>query len=132
MLEKFFSFRIDPSKELEDSLDTFNKLVHDITNAGDKVSEEYKAVVLLNAIPHTYKEVKVEIKYGKDTLTHDIVINSLRSKEHELKIERNNGALENLFVRDRTLTRSNTTHESLGNQGTSHRKKFKSGDRSKS
>lgn len=52
----FFSFKIDPTKDLEDSLDSFNKLMQDITNVGDKVSEEYKAVVHLNAIPKTYKE----------------------------------------------------------------------------
>ena len=58
LLENFFSFKIDPSKDLDDNLDVFNKLVQDITNCGEIVSEEYKAVILLNAIPDIYKEVK--------------------------------------------------------------------------
>ena len=58
LLENFFSFKIDPSKDLDDNLDVFNKLVQHITNCGETVSEEYKAVILLNAIPDIYKELK--------------------------------------------------------------------------
>lgn len=132
LLEKFFSFRIDPTRDLEDSLDIFNKLVQDIINTGEKVSDEYKTVVLLNAIPEAYKEVKDAIKYGRDTLTPDIVIDSLRSKELELKSERGNSGHENLFARGRTLSRSSGTQESHNNQGNNSRRKFKSRCRSKS
>lgn len=107
-----FSFRIDPTKDLEDNLDTFNNLVQDITNAGYIVYEGYKVVVLLNTIPETYKEVKDTIKYSRDILISYIVINSLRSKELELEIERGNAGSENLFVRGRTLSRFNSTQES--------------------
>ena len=73
--------------DLDDNIDVFNKLVQDIINCGEIVSEEYNIIILLNAIPDTYKEVKNAIKYGRDTLTHEIVIDSLRSKEIELKHE---------------------------------------------
>lgn len=49
-MERLFSFKIDSSNDLDDNLDTFNNLVQDIINTVDKVSNEYKAVVLLNAI----------------------------------------------------------------------------------
>jgi len=81
VLERFFSSKLDTSKDIEGNLDTFNKLVRDITNAGDKISNEYNTVVLLNAVPDTYRDVKAAIKYGRDTLTSDIVINYLRSRE---------------------------------------------------
>lgn len=55
--------------------------------------------MLLNVIPETYKEVKAVIKYGRDTLIPDIVINSLRSKELEFKTEKGNNGPANLFVR---------------------------------
>lgn len=55
------------------------------------MSEEYKTIILLNVIPDTYKEVKNAIKYSRDTLTPEIVINSLRSKEFELRSERKYG-----------------------------------------
>ena len=66
---------------LDDNLDVFNKLVQNIINCGEIVSEEYKTIILLNVIPNTYKED------GRDTLTPEIVIDSLRSKEMELKHE---------------------------------------------
>jgi len=73
--------------DLDDNIDVFNKLVQDIINCGEIMSEEYKIIILLNAILDTYKEVKNAIKYGKDTLTPKILIDSLRSKEMELKHE---------------------------------------------
>lgn len=36
--------------------------------------EEYKAVILLNAIPENYRKIKNAIKYGRDELTSKIVI----------------------------------------------------------
>ena len=62
LLETFFSFKIDPSKDLDDNLDVFNKLVQDITNCGETVSEEYKVVILLNVIPDIYKEGNLNTK----------------------------------------------------------------------
>lgn len=50
LMERLFSFKIDSSNDLDDNLDTFKNLVQDIINTVDKVSNEYKAVVLLNAI----------------------------------------------------------------------------------
>lgn len=133
LLENFFSFRIDPARDLEDNLDTFNKLVQDITNTGDKVSEEYKAKVLLCVILEIYKEVKATIKYGRDTFTPDMVINSLRSKELKLKTKRCNSGPEYLFVRGKILNRFDSSiQENQSNRGNNHRKKFKSRDNSKS
>lgn len=50
LMERLFSFKIDSSNDLDDNLDTFKNLVQDIINTVDKVSNEYKAVVLLSAI----------------------------------------------------------------------------------
>ncbi|KAL2471752.1 Retrovirus-related Pol polyprotein from transposon TNT 1-94 [Abeliophyllum distichum] len=60
-----------------------------ITNCGETVLEINKAIILLNAIPDSFKEVKNAIKYGRETLTPDIVIDSLKSKKRELKFEKN-------------------------------------------
>lgn len=79
---------MDPSKDLDDNLDVFNKLVQDIVNCDEAVSETYKAIILFNSIPDSYKEVKNAIKYGRDTLTPEIVVNSLRSKEMEMRAEK--------------------------------------------
>jgi len=102
LLEKNFSFNIDPSKDLDDNLDIINKLVQDITICGETISEEYKAVILLNVIPDIYKEVKNVIKYGRDTLTLEIVIDSLRSKEMELKHEKRHGEVHMMIGRSQS------------------------------
>ncbi|KAL2471748.1 Uncharacterized protein Adt_39884 [Abeliophyllum distichum] len=103
LLEKISSFKIDPSRDLDDNLDIFNKFVQDITNCGETVLEINKAIILLNVIPDSFKEVKNAIKYGRETLTPDIVIDSLKSEEIELKFEKNerkNGEVH--FVRGRS------------------------------
>jgi hypothetical protein len=79
---------MDPSKDLDDNLDVFNKLVQDIVNCDEEVSEMYKAIILFNSMPNSYRKVKNAIKYGRDTLTSEIVIDSLRNKEMEMKVEK--------------------------------------------
>lgn len=132
LLERFFSFKIDPTKDLDDNIDTFNKLVQDITNAGDKISEEYKTVILLNAIPEAYRDVKSAIKYGRDTLTPEVVINSIRSKELELKTERQGKEFEILFMRGRQPNRQYNNYPNQNHSRNNNRTKFRSKSRSKS
>ncbi|CAA2988653.1 Hypothetical predicted protein, partial [Olea europaea subsp. europaea] len=81
LIERFFNFEMDLLKDLDDNLNVFKKLVQDIVNCDETVSENYKAIILLNSILDSYKKVKNVIKYGRDTLTPGILIHSLRSKE---------------------------------------------------
>ncbi|CAH9069282.1 unnamed protein product [Cuscuta europaea] len=67
LLEKFFQFRLDMSKDIEENLD------------------DYSPIALLNAIPDSFGDVKSAIKYGRDNVTLDIVVNGLKSKELDLK-----------------------------------------------
>lgn len=120
LLESFFSFKIDSSRDLDDNLDIFNKMVQDITNCGEKITEEYKAIILLNAIPDAYKEVKNAIKYGRDTLTPEIVIDSLRSKDMKLKSEKRYGEVH--LMRGRSQIRG---HEGGGKKKGRSRSKSK-------
>ncbi|KAL2487396.1 Uncharacterized protein Adt_32152 [Abeliophyllum distichum] len=131
LLENFFSFKIDPSRDLDDNLDVFYKLVQDITNCGETVPEINKVIILLNAIPDSYKEVKNVIKYGRETLTPDIVIDSLKSKERELKFEKNerkNGEIH--FVRGRPQSRGGNGSGGGGGQNSGGNRKDR--NRSKS
>ncbi|KAL2243553.1 UNVERIFIED_CONTAM: hypothetical protein Sindi_0473300, partial [Sesamum indicum] len=57
----------------------------DIKLTGDKNINEYSPIVLLNAIPETYSDVKAAIKYGKDSVNNETVVNGLKSKEMDLK-----------------------------------------------
>ena len=108
LLEKFFKFRLDMSRDIEENLDAFTKLISDIKLCGDKNIDEYAPIVLLNVIPDSMSDVKSAIKYGRDSITLDIVVNSLKSKELDLK--QSAGGKESgevMHVRDRPQGRSN-------------------------
>ncbi|KAL0322223.1 UNVERIFIED_CONTAM: Retrovirus-related Pol polyprotein from transposon TNT 1-94 [Sesamum calycinum] len=66
LLEKFFRYKLDMSKNIEENIDEFTKLVQDIKLTGDKNIHDYTPIVLLNAIPDVYSDVKAAIKYGRD------------------------------------------------------------------
>ncbi|KAL0290839.1 UNVERIFIED_CONTAM: hypothetical protein Sangu_2558700 [Sesamum angustifolium] len=52
---------------------------------GDKNIDDYSPIVLLNAIPETYGDVKAAIKYGRDNVNLETVVSGLKSKEMDLK-----------------------------------------------
>ncbi|KAL8490945.1 hypothetical protein ACS0TY_022814 [Phlomoides rotata] len=133
LLEKFFQFKLDLNKDIDENLDIFTKLIQDIKQTGDKHIDEYTAVVLLNAIPDTYNDVKSAIKYGRDNVTLDIVVNCLKSKEHDLKHNgkgsKNSG--EVMHVRGRSSSRSHNKKKH-DNQVSDDNKKPYGNNRSKS
>ncbi|TXG73626.1 hypothetical protein EZV62_002205 [Acer yangbiense] len=66
----------------------------------EKSSDENEAIILLNSLPDSFKNVKTAIKYGRSSLTLEECISALQYKDLELKIEKNDGG-ENLFARGR-------------------------------
>ncbi|KAL2242583.1 UNVERIFIED_CONTAM: Retrovirus-related Pol polyprotein from transposon TNT 1-94 [Sesamum indicum] len=85
LLEKFFRYKLDLSKNIDENLDDFTKLIQDIKLTGDKNIDEYSPIVLLNAIPESYSDVKAAIKYGRDSVNIETVVNGLKSKELDIK-----------------------------------------------
>ena len=87
-------------------LDEFNKLTLNLANCEeDQFFYEHFAVILLNSLPESYKDVKNAIKYGRDEFSYDIVVSSLRSRELELKSEIKEMG-EGLIVRGRIKNRN--------------------------
>ena len=82
--EKFFTFKMVASKTLSGNLD--EKIVSKFKNLGDKLGDDNEAYVLLNSLLDTYKDVKNALKYGRDTITTDAIISTLRTKDLELKV----------------------------------------------
>ncbi|KAL0301442.1 UNVERIFIED_CONTAM: Retrovirus-related Pol polyprotein from transposon TNT 1-94, partial [Sesamum radiatum] len=79
----------------------------DIKLTGDKNIDDYTPIVLLNAIPETYSDVKAAIKYGRDNVSLDTVINGLKSKEMDIKTNKTNQSTSEVnFVRGRTKNRN--------------------------
>ncbi|KAL0304378.1 UNVERIFIED_CONTAM: hypothetical protein Sradi_6305900, partial [Sesamum radiatum] len=64
LLEKFFRYKLDVSKTIDDNIDGFTKLIQDIKLTSDKNIDDYTPIVLLNAIPETYNDVKQPLSMG--------------------------------------------------------------------
>ncbi|KAL2250111.1 UNVERIFIED_CONTAM: hypothetical protein Sindi_2484800 [Sesamum indicum] len=109
LLEKFFKYKLDLSKNIDENLDDFTKLIQDIKLTGDENIDDYSPIVLLNAIPDAYSDVKAAIKYGRDSVSLDIVVNDLKSKEIDLKTNRtSNNQHEVNSVRGRSKFRNSS------------------------
>ncbi|KAA0051442.1 Retrovirus-related Pol polyprotein from transposon TNT 1-94 [Cucumis melo var. makuwa] len=100
--EKLFSFKKNQNKNLDENLDEFKKLTNALNQTGEKLGAENEAAILINSIHDTYKEVKTGLKYGRETITVNSVITTLKSKELELKTENktSNAAEGKNFRRD--------------------------------
>ncbi|KAL0291218.1 UNVERIFIED_CONTAM: hypothetical protein Sangu_2540100 [Sesamum angustifolium] len=102
-----FSLQVRYVKKYEENIDEFTKLVQDIKLTGDKNIDDYTPIVLLNAIPDVYSDVKAAIKYGRDNVCLDTVINGLKSKEMDIKTNKTSQSNNEVnMVRGRTKNRN--------------------------
>ncbi|KAK0579981.1 hypothetical protein LWI29_034466 [Acer saccharum] len=111
---------MDASKGLGKNLDEFKKMTTELANAGDneKLSDENEVIILLNFLPDSFKDVKAAIKYSGTSLSLELCISALKSKELELKIEKKDN-VENLFVRGRQLVKNHNNNSNNKNKGRS-------------
>lgn len=86
--EQFLGFKMDSSKNLEENLDDFSRICIELQNSGETITDDDQAVILLNSLPESFKEVKSAIKYGRDKMSLDSILASLRLKDLELKKEK--------------------------------------------
>ncbi|TXG65726.1 hypothetical protein EZV62_007001 [Acer yangbiense] len=109
---------MNPNKNLDQNVDEFKKMTIELANAGEneKLSNENEAIILLNALPDSFKDVKAAIKYGRTSLSLEECISALKSKDLELKIE-NKDSGENLFVRGRQPNRNGNNNNNNHNKG---------------
>ncbi|TXG66083.1 hypothetical protein EZV62_007358 [Acer yangbiense] len=100
-------------ENLGQNLDEFKKMTIELTNAGDneKLSDENEAILLLNSLLKSFKDVKATIKYSRSSLTLEECISALKSKDLERRIEKKDRG-ENLFARERQL-RSSIAHNTV-------------------
>ncbi|KAL0321780.1 UNVERIFIED_CONTAM: Retrovirus-related Pol polyprotein from transposon TNT 1-94 [Sesamum calycinum] len=99
-------YKLDLSKNIDENIDDFTKLIQDIKLTGDKNIDDYSPIVLLNAIPETYGDVKAAIKYGRDNVNLETVVSGLKSKEMEKTNKPSQNQNEVNFVRGRTKNRN--------------------------
>ena len=102
--EKFFGYSMNQSKGLKENLNEFLKIIVDLNNIDGKMLDENQTVILLNSLPKTYQEVLATIKYGRDSLAMNVVLDALNTRNLEIKKERKDGEL--LMARGRSEKRS--------------------------
>lgn len=117
--QRFFSFKMEEDQSLDKNLDTFNKLVLDLSSVNAEMGEEDKAAILMNSLPKKYDNLVHTLKYSssKQTISTKEIIRSAYSIELELKqkgVITQKSADEGLFVqsRGRTDKRSKTKGKS--------------------
>ena len=103
--QKFYSFKMDEDKSMDDSVDEFTKLVNDLESLDVKIDDEDQAIFLLNSLPKPYEQLRDTLKYGRNKLSLDEVISAAYSKEHDLKQHQKPTKNEGLNVRGRSEKR---------------------------
>jgi len=96
--EQLFGFKMDPSKTLEENLDDFKVITIGLTNIDEKISDENQAILLLNSLLESYKDMKIVIKYGRESLSLENALVALRSRDLEVKKDKKSNTAKGLQV----------------------------------
>ena len=57
--DQLFGFKMDSSKTLEENLDDFKVITIALANIEEKISDENQAIILLNSLPESHKDLKI-------------------------------------------------------------------------
>ena len=106
--ERLFWFRINPAKTLDENLNEFKVITIELANTDEKISNENQAIILLNSLPESDKDLKIAIKYGRSSLTLEDVLSTFRSRDLEVMRDNRSSSAKGLQVSgqaDRNATR---------------------------
>lgn len=128
--QRFYSFKMDEDKNLDKNLDSFNKLISDLSSLNVEMSEEDQAAILLNILPKRFDNLVHTLKYssGKDTITLKEIIRSAYSIELEQKekgVNKKKPADEGLFLQTRGRTEKRSQSKGRSNNRSKSRQKSK-------
>ncbi|KAL1198005.1 Retrovirus-related Pol polyprotein from transposon TNT 1-94 [Cardamine amara subsp. amara] len=124
LLYKFYTFKMDGSKSIDQNIDDFLKTVSELASEKVTVTDEVQAILLLSSLPPHYDSMKETLKYGRESISIEDVVNAAKSKETELKakgISTSQNSGEAYVARGR---QQNKDQRNSGNRG---RSKSKSG-----
>ena len=111
--EKLFGFKIDSSKILEENLDDFNVITIGLSNINEKISNENQAIILLNYLVESYREVKTIIKYGRTSMALEDALSALRSRDIiEIKKKHKSSFVKGLYVKNKSNKKSHSRSKS--------------------
>ena len=88
---------MDPSKSLKENLDNFKVITIGLANTDEKILDENQAIFLLN--------LKIAIKYGRESLSLEDVLMVLRSRDLEVKNDKKLSFAKGLHVKGKANRR---------------------------
>lgn len=98
--EIFFTYKMENSISLSEILNEFKTLSSNFKNPGEKIRDENEAFILLNSLLEAYKEDKVALKYGRESITTYGIVSTVKTKELELmETKRKNYSAEGHFAK---------------------------------
>lgn len=104
---ELYGFKMKDQRTIDENIDDFLKIVGDLSHLSIDVPEEVQAVLLLNALPVKYDQLKETLKYSREAIKVEDVASSARSKEKEMKsLSSTRAGSEGLYVRGRSDGRS--------------------------
>ena len=64
--QRLYSYKFTEDKSVIEQLGDFNKAIDDLENIDATIGDEDKAILLLNALPKSYEQLRDAIMYGRD------------------------------------------------------------------
>ena len=61
---------MDSSKSLEENLDEFKKIIVSLTNIDEIFFDENQAIIILDSLADSFKDLKATINYGRESNYH--------------------------------------------------------------
>ena len=83
--KKLYRFQYKKGISMIEHLDDYNKILADLQNLDVEISDEDKALLLLNSLPDTYEHLTTTMLYGKDEVKFIDVSNALVNNEYRKK-----------------------------------------------
>ena len=104
--KKMFSLRMIEGASLDEHIDEFNKVCDELETIDEGLSDESKALLLINSLPKSYEHFVDALLYGRQSLSLEEVKSALGTKK--LKDRQDNPeseSSEGLMARDRSEKR---------------------------
>ena len=119
LLRRLFRFQMSRGTSLAAHVNNYTKLLSDLANVDEKISDEYKAIILLGSLPdEEYDTFVLTLLNGRSSISYSEVTNALTNYD--------------LRRKDKETSRASTSGEALSTRGRSPYPKGGNRGRSKS
>ncbi|CAM8990906.1 unnamed protein product [Rhodiola kirilowii] len=86
LLCRLFNFKMNQSWSIQENLDVFLKLTQDLARCEETIKETFQVVILLNALPSQFDNLKDVIQYGRDEITLTKILEAIIQKNETLRV----------------------------------------------